>query len=92
MAEGDIHVDKTSYGCTITDVSVLETVAIELEDVPQLIRDLQELLPFDFNEVAMPPPDPEIARLVREAQERGDLYMHDHTKPMFTLPLDDKKE
>lgn len=56
MADGDMKVEKTSYGCTITDTSVHEVVAVELEDIPQLINDLRALLPepemeIDYNTV-----------------------------------------
>ena len=42
---GDIYVNKTSYGVTIDDTSVSEGVAVEFDDIPQLIQDLTAALP-----------------------------------------------
>jgi hypothetical protein len=56
MAKGNIKVEKTSYGCVIAagDLSSFEAIAVDLEDIPQLIKDLQALLPepeMDYNTV-----------------------------------------
>ena len=48
-------VEKTSYGVTITDAETREAIAVEADDLKDLIRDLQHHIPFDFNEVAMLP-------------------------------------
>lgn len=52
----EIEVRPTDYGCVIYDNSVCEAVAVNLEDVPKLIKDLQALIPIDFNEVAYSEP------------------------------------
>ena len=46
-------VRPTTYGCVITDPETLEEVSVESDDLPQLIKDLQELLPWDYNTVVM---------------------------------------
>lgn len=47
-----IEVQKRTYGVYIFDRETYEGVAIETKDVKKLITDLQDMLPWDFNQAA----------------------------------------
>lgn len=74
MSGKPMRVDKTGYGCRITDPDFLDIVAVELEQIPQLVGDLARVMGQELEEVIMvvdPTADPPRVEMVALPEEEA---------------------